>query len=741
MCGHWLVVYGTPPTNDNGELLAQGDFGPVSGLPQRRSPCEGVVMTEEAEHQNPDPSARLSPAFLEDVLGEEALRWVKQRSSRAEEAFRDSGLEDRLLRILEDPRRIARATLRGGYAYNFWTDKDHPRGLWRRQPQRSYLDGKDEWEVLLDVDALSIQEGKSWVWHGASIRYPQADRALVALSEGGTDADETREFDLETRKWVPDGFFRPSGKGSLSWIDLNHCWLTQPTALSAVSASGYPLEARLLTRGQRLEDAPVIQSGDQSDMGVWAGTYRDRLGSHSRIDVMEDFYSSKTYIGPGDAAKITRSSFKRLGFPPTSEASVWGRWALAWLRKDWTRTGQTWPAGSVVAVKLAELTADAETASAHPVFTPTDTQVIEDMAAVRDHLILTFLDNVVPRLRIVSPAEGGVWESHALPLPEELTYADPFLTIEVTAVDAPASNDLWAVTTGYKTPPTLWLLKWETDRYLWRQVRQGPPLYDASNVTVSQHFATSEDGTRVPYFQVSAANRRPSPTLLCGYGGFNVSLLPTYSPGMGAAWLEKGGIYVVANIRGGGEFGPRWHAAALREKRQAAYQDFVAVARDLVARGVTTAAQLGMQGGSNGGLLAGNMYTQYPDDFGAIVCQVPLLDMGRFHTLLAGHSWVAEYGNPDDPEDWEFIQRFSPVHLFDTAKDYPPLFLTTSTRDDRVHPGHARSLAYLAEQAGKNVFYYENTEGGHAGAADNRQRAHTQALTWRFLWAALKGAD
>lgn len=311
-------------------------------------------------------------------------------------------------------------------------------------------------------------------------------------------------------------------------------------------------------------------------------------------------------------------------------------------------------------------------------------------------------------------------------------------------VERTESDDLWLTTTGYTEPSTLWLAKHVSgsDQWLINKVRQAPELFESNNVKVTQNFAVSEDGTRVPYFLVAREDVvYPAPTLLYGYGGFDVSLLPAYAPAVGKAWIEEGGVYVVANIRGGGEYGPTWHRSALKQNRHRAFEDFVSVARDLVARGITTPSQLGAQGGSNGGLLMGNMYTRYPGDFGAILCQVPLLDMGRYHTLLAGHSWIAEYGDPENPDEWAFIRTFSPVHQFNAEHDYPPLMLTTSTKDDRVHPGHARSLGYLAENAGKQVLYYENIEGGHAGAADNRQRAHNQALGWAFLWRSLGSSN
>ncbi len=693
---------------------------------------------------------RLFPEFLEEVTGDEALAWVRERNRRTEERLALpngdqrtplgdpipslSELEGEILSVLDDPERIPMVGLRGDWAYNFWTDGEHPRGLWRRQKFQDYLHGEENWEVLIDVDALAEQEGKSWVWHGAAVLYPDRDRALISLSDGGSDADETREFDLVSKQFVEGGFFRPEGKGSLSWIDRDHCWLTQPMGPESTSPSGYPLQARLLTRGQSLEDSQLVLAADPNSMGVFAGSGWDALGQHQVVQVMEDFYTSDTYYLPGGYAEISTTEPALLPVPRSAEAAVWNQWTTVWLREDWDRpeAEESWPAGTLLSFITEELLANPASAPATAMFVPTAEEVLEGLSATRKKIMLTTIRHVVPRITALSPAEDGrSWTAEVFDTPPT---PDPYVTTAVSPV-APLEDDrLWVVTTGYTSPGTLWLVD---DAGEWHWVRTTPTMFDADGLEVSQHFAVSADGTRIPYFQVGYPNQQPVPTLLYGYGGFDVSLLPSYVPVAGKAWLTKGGVYVVANIRGGGEYGPNWHKAGLKEKRHRAYEDFVAVAQDLVARGVTTPAQLGAQGGSNGGLLMGNMYTQFPDDFGAIVCSVPLLDMGRFHTLLAGSSWIAEYGDPEKAEEWDFIRTFSPVHLFNPDRDYPPLMLTTSTKDDRVHPAHARALGYLTEQAGKDVLYFENIEGGHGGAADNRQRAHNQALSWEFLWETL----
>lgn len=710
----------------------------------------------EPDYEPSDPLYRLAPAFLEEVSGPDALEWAKNQNAAAHEALGrvqlDGSpavevLEEELLDILDSPDRLPVARVRGDWAYNFWTDADNPRGLWRRQPVDSYIEGADAWEVLIDVDALAATEGKSWVWHGANVLRPDFDLALVALSDGGTDADETREFDIETRQFVENGFFRPEGKGSLSWLDRDTCWLTQPTDEQDTSPSGYPLQAKILRRGQTLDEAQLVFAAAQEDMGVWVGRLWDQTEPQSAIRVMEDFYNSSTHLVRG-LSPTESVSPERIPAPSTAEVAVWNSWVLVWLREDWQRAvdGQTsvHPAGSLLAFKTEDLLDDSESACASVLFTPTATEVLLDFTGTASKVVLTTIDDVKTKLWALTPAEEAPKDGEAQPW---LTLPFPalgsgehsqFMSANVTAYDPVDSNKVWVVTSGYTEPSTLWLADLGEGDQPARLVRQTERLFDSSNVVVSQHFAVSADGTRVPYFEVrQEAAALPAPTLLYGYGGFNISLLPTYNPAVGKAWLERGGVYVVANIRGGGEYGPTWHTRALKGNRHLAYEDFVAVARDLVARGVTTTTQLGAQGGSNGGLLAGNMYTRYPDDFGAIVIQVPLLDMGRYHTLLAGHSWIAEYGDPRAPEQWQFIETFSPLHQFDPGRQYPPVFLTTSTKDDRVHPYHARAFAHLAGTAGKDVLYYENVEGGHAGAADNRQRAHNLALGWAFLWDRL----
>lgn len=729
------------------------------------------------------------PSWLDDIEGERALEWVRERDDETTGRLggpRFEELRTRIREVLDAPGRIPMVAVRGTWAYNFWTDADHPRGLWRRQPLTGYLAGAEDWEVLIDVDELSRTEGRSWVWHGARVLYPDRDRALVDLSEGGSDADVTREFDIEARRWVDGGFARAESKGSMSWIDRDTVWLSTDFGQGTTSSSGYPLQARLLRRGASPAEAPVIVEGGPEDMAT--GAVHDHTPGYERswANTAHDFYHSTTHLLEGDPTDPGSTLVPvRIDVPLDADVEGWRDWLLVFLHGDWDLEGRTWPAGTLLVFGLERFLAGARRAEA--LFVPDGHAFLQGFTATRHHVVLETTVDVVSSIRVATPpssvagdgagdgtvdedgsaaaaggeggagggtetvddggagaatdagAPAGQWTVRDLDLSG--TDVPPLSTITARAVDPLEDDRLWLTVTGFTTPTSLYLVDLDphdagvTSSQL---VRSAPTLFDATGVEASQHFATSADGTRVPYFQVGRPGGNPAaPTLLYGYGGFEVSLQPGYSAGVGRALLERGGTYVVANIRGGGEYGPAWHRAALTRNRPRAYEDFEAVARDLVARGVTTPSRLGIQGGSNGGLLTGNMLSRAPELFGAVVIQSPLLDMRRYHTLLAGASWMAEYGDPDDPEQWEFIRGVSPLHLWDAQRAHPPVLITTSTRDDRVHPAHARTMAWRMREDLADVVYYENIEGGHAGAADNAQRAFMAALVWEFLWQSL----
>lgn len=721
---------------------------------------------------SPEPTVTtpLDPAtdpfdWLEEVEGDAALAWVRARNDEAGQALGGAGLaelEQAILEVLDSDDRIPEVSRLGDRYYNFWRDAAHERGLWRRTTLDSYRTPNPEWEILLDLDALNAAEQESWVWHGASALRPEPGqpwrRALVSLSPGGSDTDVTREFDLVEKRFVPaeeGGFVRPPAKGDLGWVDADTVLATTDFGEGTMTTSGYPRTVRLWRRGTPLEESTLVYEGEPGDVGTFA--------RHSRVPGFErtivqraiTFYTQHSYLvtglGTPDQALV------RLDVPDSAEVGFHREWLLVSLRDDWTVDGGAddpgdapaqlrhpglepgsllGVAGSLLAIHLDDFLAGSRVFTT--VFAPTPTTSLAGLSWTRHHAVVNVLEDVKNRLHVLTPPADGVgeWVRSAFPVDGGV------LAIGAGGVDPVESDDVWVVTTGYLTPSTLSLatLAPIAGSGSAERLKAAPSFFDATGLVTEQRFATSADGTRVPYFLVGRAAQlhpepgaEPAPTLLYGYGGFEISLTPGYSGAVGRAWLARGGVYAVANIRGGGEYGPEWHKAALTEHRHRAYEDFAAVADDLVAAGITVPARLGAQGGSNGGLLMGNMLTGYPEKFGAIVVQVPLLDMKRYSHLLAGASWMAEYGDPDDPTQWEFIRTFSPYHRFDGSRTYPPVLFTTSTKDDRVHPGHARKLAALMLDAGKDVTYYENIEGGHGGAATNAQAAHMAALAWSFL--------
>jgi len=670
--------------------------------------------------------------WLEEVEGEQALEWSRARNAETTGALEQvqgfEALEQELLAIYDSDERIAYPSQMGGYWYNLWRDGEHPRGVWRRTTRASYMaDGDPEWEVVLDIDALGKAEGESWVWKGSTCLYPEYRRCLISLSRGGADAVVVREFDTVDKAFVEGGFELPEAKGRVGWIDQDTVYVSTDFGEGTMTDSGYPRQTRRWTRGTPHTSAEIVFEGEQSDISV--GAYHVSRPGYERDFVYRGvtFYTNQEFL-------VTKKGLKKIDKPDSANFQIWKDWAFFELRDDWEIDGTTYARGSLLAAPFKKWMKGKRKVTV--LFEPSDTTSYQGMSVTRDHVILSTLDNVKDRIEVLTPGKKS-WERRELPIGGE-----GLLRRSAWAVDSVDSNDLFASVSGYTTPSTLLLV--DEAQGTGSELASLPSLFDAEGLVVSQHMATSKDGTKVPYFQVAPEGLEldgSTPTLLYGYGGFEVSLRPGYSAGVGRAWLQEGGVYVVANIRGGGEFGPRWHQAALKDKRHRAYEDFAAVGEDLVARKVTSADKLGILGGSNGGLLMGNMLTLYPDHWGAIVCRVPLLDMRRYHLLLAGASWMGEYGDPDDPEQWKFIKTFSPYHNADPDNvEYPPILVTTSTRDDRVHPGHARKLVAKLREGGEDgVLYYENMEGGHGGAADNSQRAHIDALVYTFLWQTLDG--
>lgn len=668
-------------------------------------------------------------AWLEEVTGEKPLEWVKAQNARTEaeitttQGFKQ--LEAGILKMLDSDAKIPGVQKIGDYYYNFWKDKNHERGIWRRTTLAEYRKAQPKWETILDLDALNKAEGENWVWHGANCLRPEYTRCLVALSRGGADANVTREFDLGTRQWVKDGFFRAEAKGALGWKDADTVYAYTDFGPGSMTPSGYPRIVKEWKRGTPISDARVVYEGTNEDMYIAA--FHDDTPGFERDFVSRTiaFYNNELYL------RDAEGKLSKIDVPNSVSKGVVREWLTLELREPWEVGGKTYKAGSLLATNFDDFMAGKREFDV--LFEPTDTTSLAGATWTKNHVVLNVMDDVKNKLTVLTHGKDG-WTSKPMPV-----GSLEFGTTSVGAVDADESDAVWLTTTNYLIPTTLMLGEAGGAPESIETLKAMPAFFDSSKHVIEQHFATSKDGTRVPYFMVRAKDIKfdgSNPTLLYGYGGFEISMTPGYSGGAGMGWLEKGGVYVVANIRGGGEYGPRWHQAALKQNRHKAYEDFAAVAEDLIARKITSPQHLGIQGGSNGGLLTGNMLTQYPELFGAVVVQVPLLDMKRYSHLLAGASWMAEYGNPDTA-DWEFIQKFSPYHLFDPAKQYPPVIFMTSTRDDRVHPGHARKMAAKMLDAGKDVRYFENIEGGHGGAANNAQSAHMSALAYSFLWDQL----
>lgn len=706
------------------------------------------------------PTAAPDPhEWLEEVTGDDALAWVRERNAAADAAIAATpgfaATQAAVREVLDSDDRIPLVAKAGDWFYNVWRDASHERGLWRRTTLASYRTEHPEWEVLIDLDELSRVEGEQWVWHGAQVLRtgPLAfRRVLVTLSRGGSDADVTREFDLDTRTWVPaeeGGFVRPEGKGGVTWVDEDTLLVATDTGPGSVTSSGYARLARRWLRGQPLADAEVVYETSADDMAVGVGHDTTPGFERSYVFRMIAFYSSQTFLLDGADGAAGADGLTRIDVPDSAEPAVWRDRLLVHLREAWTPRagGPTYDAGTLLVADLAAHLAGE--GSFQPLFTPTASVSLAGWTRTRRRLVLVVLDDVAHRVEVLTPPIDGT-DADGTWARDELVGLPPYASVGVRPVDAvddgPDGDLVWLDVSGYLTPPTLALcdLGPSGAPAAPDPVKASPGYFDTTGHTVTQRFATSADGTRVPYFLVApvgavldGSGAGTTPTLLYGYGGFEISLTPGYSGSTGRAWLSRGHAYAVANIRGGGEYGPAWHQAALRENRHKAYEDFAAVAEDLAASGLTSPAHLGIMGGSNGGLLVGNMLVRYPELLGAVVCTVPLLDMLRYTKLLAGASWMAEYGDPDDPADRPFVEQISAYHRVAEGTTYPPVLLTTSTRDDRVHPGHARKMAARLAEVGADVTYWENVEGGHGGASTNAQAAYKAALEWEFLAARL----
>ncbi|MFW0783229.1 prolyl oligopeptidase family serine peptidase [Gordonia sp. CPCC 206044] len=663
--------------------------------------------------------------WLEEVTGDRPLDWVRAHNQPTVDTLttsdRFAALEAETLEILDTDDRIPYVTRRGEFLYNFWRDAANPKGLWRRTTLESYRSDRPDWDVLIDVDTLAADEDENWVWAGATVLRPDYRHALVSLSRGGADATVVREFDLETRQWVPEGFVLPENKSSISWIDADNVYVgtdfgEQPDGGPSLTTSGYPRVVKRWTRGTPLDDAVTVFAGEVDDVSI--GASFDKTPGYPRHFATRatDFFNALLYELRDDEPIL-------VDVPTDAHVDVHHDWLIVMTRSKWELDTATYAPGTLLIFDYEGYLGGDRSATV--LFAPDAHTSLTQYAFTRSHLIIVTLRDVHTEVTVVTLGDWSPVDQPGLP---------SLATISVLDTDPDEGDEVFWSASSFTAPPSLLY----GDSGVGAEViKQTPAFFDADDVVAAQHFATSDDGTAVPYFVVRRSGVTSGPTLLYGYGGFENSLTPGYLAIAGRSWIARGGIYVIANIRGGGEYGPSWHTQAQKAGRHKVYEDFASVARDLVTRGLTTPQQLAAQGGSNGGLLMGVMLTRYPELFGALVCQVPLIDMRRYHLLLAGASWMAEYGDPDDPEQWAFMEPFSPYQNLQADTEYPAILVTTSTRDDRVHPGHARKLVARLEELGHEVSYYENIEGGHGGAADNKQAAFKSALAYEFLWRQL----
>ncbi len=668
-------------------------------------------------------------AWLEEVEGQRALEWVKERNDistkelEAVPGYREA--YETILTVMDAKDRIPYPGRQGNTLYNFWKDAEHPRGILRRTTLAEYRKAEPAWETVLDIDALCRAEGKNWVYKGASFLYPRYDRCLISLSRGGADAVEVREFDAVTKTFVKNGFFLPEAKSEVAWKDRDALYVATDFGPGTMTASGYPRIVKLWRRGTPLDEARTVYEGKPDGMAAHGFRMFQRQGNVDFVQENTDFYHSEKYI-------LHRGRLVRLAVPADAQvAGLFEGRMLFSLKSDWTTGGKTFRQGSVVLAPIKGLLTGKP--SFELLIEPGPSASVEGVDVTRNRILVTLLDNVVNRIVEYRLGENGQWKSAPVP-------AEGLGTFHIMGTEE-TDDDYFLSYNDFLTPPSLYFVSAATGKP--ELLKSLPAVFDASPYTAVQRMAVSKDGTKVPYFMVSRKDMAldgRNPTLINAYGGFEVSETPYYLSSAGKVWLEKGGVLVLANLRGGGEFGPRWHLEAIQRNRHKVYEDMIAVSEDLIRQKVTSPGKLAIRGGSNGGLMVGAVAMMRPDLYKAVVCMVPLLDMKRYTKLLAGHSWMAEYGDPDDPDMWAYMKDYSPYHMARKEATYPRIFFTTSTRDDRVHPGHARKMTALLLGMGHDCLYWENMEGGHAGAADNKQAARMSALCYAYLYKLLMPA-
>lgn len=671
-----------------------------------------ILLSQSADSEDPY-------IWLEEIEGEKQLDWVKSQNALTSERLEAySGFEKLRLKYVEafnDKDRITYPNIVGDYVYNLWQDETNERGLWRRMPLKDYINKSTNWEAVLDLDALSKAEGKKWVFAGASWLAPDNKVCLLSLSDGGTDENIVREFDAETKQFKDDGFTFESSKGGVSWVDKDHVLVSRDFGEGSLTASGYPRSVKYLERGGDLSNAEIVYETAPEHVGVFGISFYDQGSMHVFLYRSVTFWESEVYY-------YTGGKYEKVTYPKDAQLQGYFRGQLLMeLQSDWELNGEVYKQGSLVSIDLNDNVAG--TIKASTVYQPDEKSSFVSMNSSKDFITVNVMENVQNKL-IRYTMEEGKWNANVLETPS-------FGSISLIA-SSNETNDNFFMYSNFITPRTLY----HSDAEGMAVTKKLKDFFDTSGLVINQYWVTSKDGTEVPYFIVHKKDiilNGKNPTLVYAYGGFGSSSQPNYSYTTGLGWLEKGGVYVLANIRGGGEFGPAWHQDGRLEKKQNGYDDFYAVTEDLINRKITSQEHLGAFGWSNGGLMAGVLYTQRPDLFNAVVIGAPLLDMKRYNKLLAGASWVGEYGDPDKPEDWAYIQKYSPYHNLNTDGEYPEVYFVTSTKDDRVHPGHARKMAAKMKDMGHPYWYYETIEGGHGAASTNDQEAYMWASIYSYL--------
>ena len=665
--------------------------------------------------------------------GARAMTWVKAENAKTTKVLEDDphfeGFYQSALAMAQAEDRIPGVSFIGGRLYNFWQDSTHIRGIWRSTTLKSYRTATPQWTAVLDLDALAKSENANWVWHGADCVEPAEDRCLISLSDGGEDAETVREFDLTMKSFVNGGFVLPRGKQLVAWMGPDTLLVAREWNPGEMTASGYPYIVKRLARGQPLGQATEVFRGTPANVWVGPATLED--GNGHRISMITrgiDFFHSEWYvIRPHDVARLAIP--EKAGPTAMLDGQV-----IIRLSEPWVAGGTTIKSGGLAAFSVATAMKTPDALAPVAIVEPGPRESVRGAVATRHRLLVAMTDNVRGRIYSYARAASGAWTRTSFPLPDNMSLGIP-------SADRRSDIAFFSVT-GFLTPTSLWFA--DAVQGTASTLKSTPPKFDASGSVVEQFEATSKDGTKIPYFIVHPKAMKldgSTPTIMTAYGGFEASMLPVYSQDAGKLWIERGGAYVLANIRGGGEFGPAWHEAGLKTKRQVIYDDFAAVAQDLVARKITSPRRLGIVGGSNGGLLMGVEMNQHPDLWNAVEIEVPLLDMLRYEQIAAGASWVGEYGSVKNPDERAFLEKISPYNNLDPSRKYPMPFIWTTTKDDRVGPQHARKFAARMAEYGMPYLFYEVIEGGHGAGANAIQQAHTAALGYTYFTRQLMDAQ